>query len=108
MTVTTLVSFFFLMIRRPPISTLTDTLFPYTTLFRSTWRHHGRTSLDARKRRPVRRQPHGTTRAHRRECRRSARNARPRRYFGAETRPDALFAAAGRRRRHPRRSDDHQ
>src|SRR3546814_12531263 len=25
----------FLMIRRPPISTLTDTLFPYTTLFRS-------------------------------------------------------------------------
>src|SRR3546814_19576658 len=27
--------FFFLMIRRPPISTRTDTLFPYTTLFRS-------------------------------------------------------------------------
>src|SRR3546814_21054081 len=26
----------FLMIRRPPISTRTDTLFPYTTLFRST------------------------------------------------------------------------
>src|SRR3546814_13660604 len=25
----------FLMIRRPPISTRTDTLFPYTTLFRS-------------------------------------------------------------------------
>src|SRR3546814_6362387 len=25
------------MIRRPPISTLTDTLFPYTTLFRSEW-----------------------------------------------------------------------
>src|SRR3546814_15854570 len=31
-----LVSFFFLMIRRPPRSTRTDTLFPYTTLFRST------------------------------------------------------------------------
>src|SRR3546814_1800805 len=30
--------FFFLMIRRPPRSTRTDTLFPYTTLFRS--RHH--------------------------------------------------------------------
>src|SRR3546814_2340788 len=37
--------FFFLMIRRPPISTRTATLFPYTTLFRSadcwgwaTWR----------------------------------------------------------------------
>src|SRR3546814_9993981 len=29
------VDFFFLMIRRPPRSTRTDTLFPYTTLFRS-------------------------------------------------------------------------
>src|SRR3546814_6698912 len=35
---------FFLMIRRPPRSTRTDTLFPYTTLFRSVRafdRHHG-------------------------------------------------------------------
>src|SRR3546814_469864 len=31
-----MLSFFFLMIRRPPRSTRTDTLFPYTTLFRST------------------------------------------------------------------------
>src|SRR6056297_4098950 len=31
--------FFFLMIRRPPRSTRTDTLFPYTTLFRSTGWH---------------------------------------------------------------------
>src|SRR3546814_12860443 len=30
-----LVFVFFLMIRRPPRSTRTDTLFPYTTLFRS-------------------------------------------------------------------------
>src|SRR3546814_20226371 len=30
-----LLRFFFLMIRRPPRSTRTDTLFPYTTLFRS-------------------------------------------------------------------------
>src|SRR3546814_2903106 len=32
----------FLMMLRPPRSTRTDTLFPYTTLFRSTWRrmHH--------------------------------------------------------------------
>src|SRR3546814_8538464 len=30
--------FFFLMIRRPPSSTRTDTLFPYTTLFRSSHR----------------------------------------------------------------------
>src|SRR3546814_10367878 len=28
---------FFLMIRRPPVSTRTDTLVPYTTLFRSKW-----------------------------------------------------------------------
>src|SRR3546814_19372334 len=38
---------FFLMIRRPPRSTRTDTLFPYTTLFRSRGgghlgRRHGR------------------------------------------------------------------
>src|SRR3546814_13885175 len=38
--------FFFLMIRRPPRSTRTDTLFPYTTRFRSkllsgTWVHVG-------------------------------------------------------------------
>src|SRR3546814_2183958 len=31
-------TFFFLMIRRPPRSTRTDTLFPYTTLFRSSTR----------------------------------------------------------------------
>src|SRR3546814_14316032 len=30
-----LIMFFFCMIRRPPRSTRTDTLFPYTTLFRS-------------------------------------------------------------------------
>src|SRR3546814_19509831 len=35
--------FFFLMILRPPRSTRTDTLFPYTTLFRSPrWRRRGR------------------------------------------------------------------
>src|SRR3546814_231636 len=33
--ITTLFVFFFLMIRRPPRSTRTDTLFPYTTLFRA-------------------------------------------------------------------------
>src|SRR3546814_3919292 len=35
------VCFFFLMIRRPPISNRTDTLFPYTTLFRSRARDGG-------------------------------------------------------------------
>src|SRR3546814_17682706 len=34
-------SVFFLMIRRPPRSTRTDTLFPYTTLFRSYTRISG-------------------------------------------------------------------
>src|SRR3546814_3217340 len=35
MLLASLFSVFFLMIRRPPRSTRTDTLFPYTTLFRS-------------------------------------------------------------------------
>src|SRR3546814_19765515 len=39
--VSSCISFFFLMIRRPPRSTRTDTLFPYTTLFRS-WRRLAR------------------------------------------------------------------
>src|SRR3546814_3935442 len=33
--ISSILRFFFLMIRRPPRSTRTDTLFPYTTLFRS-------------------------------------------------------------------------
>src|SRR3546814_19621447 len=37
--------FFFLMIRRPPRSTRTDTLFPYTTLFRSQGRGSAANSL---------------------------------------------------------------
>src|SRR3546814_14361794 len=36
---------FVLMNRRPPISTLTDTLFPYTTFFRSPARRAGRRRL---------------------------------------------------------------
>src|SRR3546814_4433161 len=38
--------FFFLMIRRPPRSTRTDTLFPYTTLFRSVGYASGLHALD--------------------------------------------------------------
>src|SRR3546814_2852678 len=37
--------FFFLMTRRPPRSTRTDTLFPYTTLFRSALGHGNRTGI---------------------------------------------------------------
>src|SRR3546814_13805205 len=39
--------FFFLMNRRPPRSTRTDTLFPYTTLFRSLRLHHLAEAADA-------------------------------------------------------------
>src|SRR3546814_11054923 len=39
--------FFFLMIRRPPRSTRTDTLFPYTTLFRSPPRRSPRRCCNA-------------------------------------------------------------
>src|SRR3546814_20028199 len=39
------VVFFFLMIRRPPRSTRTDTLFPYTTLFRSVQLRRGRRAV---------------------------------------------------------------
>src|SRR3546814_19319754 len=44
---------FFLMIRRPPESTRTDTLFPYTTRFRSraAWRGRGRRGRRPRARR---------------------------------------------------------
>src|SRR3546814_13074348 len=48
--------FFFLMIRRPPRSTRTDTLFPYTTLFRSRLRDQ---AADARRRAVEARRPGG-------------------------------------------------
>src|SRR3546814_2626141 len=41
--------FFFLMIRRPPRSTRTDTLFPYTTLFRSLDQKLGQRGLERAK-----------------------------------------------------------
>src|SRR3546814_7548097 len=42
------------MLRRPPRSTRTDTLFPYTTLFRSRPRHLADDRLDARRQQPRR------------------------------------------------------
>src|SRR3546814_3012083 len=77
--------FCFLMIRRPPRSTRTDTLFPYTTLFRS-----GR-GLCRR-----RRDEHALCR--RRGCRRLARGRRTAR------RPRPLDAC---RRRRQSRSEEH-
>src|SRR3546814_4130544 len=52
----------FLMVRRPPRSTRTDTLFPYTTLFRSP---------DARIRSSLARRPQGGQRMHARDIKRS-------------------------------------
>src|SRR3546814_17773931 len=45
-----LIYVFFLMILRPPRSTRTDTLFPYTTLFRSGTLSQGRRCLTGQKR----------------------------------------------------------
>src|SRR3546814_1941862 len=50
--------FFFLMIRRPPRSTRTDTLFPYTTLFRSLPASVGRSGAAWRGDDPRHPQPH--------------------------------------------------
>src|SRR3546814_16871770 len=60
--------FFFLMIRRPPRSTRTDTLFPYTTLFRSDPRRGGAAMAARAPVRPLRSPPR-----HRRRLRADAR-----------------------------------
>src|SRR3546814_20269444 len=61
-------SVFFLMIRRPPRSTRTDTLFPYTTLFRSGCARTGFSTLCDD---PPRRSSHGLARPHQHEQLRS-------------------------------------
>src|SRR3546814_5843876 len=77
-----MLSFFFIMIRRPPRTTRTDTLFPYTTLFRSGCRrvHHPRPRTEER--RPARR-ARGPADPDRRLAPAAARRpARPRRLQG--------------------------
>src|SRR3546814_11060410 len=54
-----LVFVFFLMIRRPPRSTRTDTLFPYTTLFRSQILRRSRGVLRPRAASPAGQRPSG-------------------------------------------------
>src|SRR3546814_14274739 len=61
--------FFFLIIRRPPRSTRTDTLFPYTTLFRSAVRGNCRGARNLRDPPPDNRRWRG------RSVRRSSRTA---------------------------------
>src|SRR3546814_12949188 len=89
-----LIIFYFLMIRRQPRSTRTDTLFPYTTLFRS---HH-----------------RGTRRDRSRPCRRGGRRPIPHRrgtkvsYPVASTRTGTPSAGSKTRRSAPpRRSEEH-
>src|SRR3546814_10811362 len=103
------------MIRRPPRSTRTDTLFPYTTLFRS--RKHDR--RDRRGGQDVRRHGHrlverrrsGHRRADERRARRFARtrtrdaNRSQRALGGLERRADEEAGHGVRRRR--RRSEEH-
>src|SRR3546814_10004820 len=81
--------FFFLMNRRPPRSTRTDTLFPYTTLFRS------------------RRLSFGDTRSHHAGARQPARRTYDRRRRRRDHRrpPRRDHAAQGRRR--ATRSEEH-
>src|SRR3546814_15129848 len=55
--------FFFLMIRRPPRSTRTDTLFPYTTLFRSPIMSRHARSRSIRSRYPTVRNSYRTARS---------------------------------------------
>src|SRR3546814_3938591 len=61
------------MVRRPPRSTRTDTLFPYTPLFRSPWRWPGTPTAAAGGRARAAAPPAtpATRRGHRPRCRRS-------------------------------------
>src|SRR3546814_4958862 len=82
--------FFFLMIRRPPRSTRTDTLFPYTTLFRSISHVHDRRFF----RPPV----------HRRDFHRIGdQQADPRQRYEC----DDFGGGPSRRSRNPDRSEQH-
>src|SRR3546814_19893432 len=82
-------SFFFLMIRRPPRLTRTDTLFPYATLFRS--------RSEARRVRPECRD-RGAGERDQAVARRAARSRKADRQLSVQ-RPD--------RRRQDRRSEEH-
>src|SRR3546814_9672017 len=69
---------FFLMIRRPPRSTRTDTLFPYTTLFRSAGRAATPRRRSSGKRSSPKANPDGRS-ARRRSSRRNPPSGRTRR-----------------------------
>src|SRR3546814_10637862 len=90
--------FFFLMIRRPPRSTRTDTLFPYTTLFRSrTWACRWRwTSRPSPARRTAMRSSGSwANRSSTASCRRSGRASSSASSGGPHEPPQLLPASAG-------------
>src|SRR3546814_11032307 len=109
--------FFFVMIRRPPRSTRTDTLFPYTTLFRSRRRdrarllHQDRLEADPHLYRPPRAEGVGARIAgsgsveaaaverlgRRRTVRRAARLCRERRALAVRDERDPRRTAGARR-----------
>src|SRR3546814_8112063 len=76
------------MIRRPPRSTRTDTLFPYTTLFRSRWRRR-----DARRAA----QPHAADPAQGNLCLRRTRRSRGAGGRRADGAVDGMGALGGHR-----------
>src|SRR3546814_11886743 len=84
--------FFFLMIRRPPRSTRTDTLFPYTTLFRSAGAGGGAGGRSGGRRLP---RPLLCGQA-----RLPLSHREPACAAGARARPRLVRAAGARRRRH--------
>src|SRR3546814_12485965 len=88
------------MIRRPPRSTRTDTLFPYTTLFRSRLR----STPPAAGRRLGRTRPPLSAHTHSRSLADVLRRSAVRRPAGLKARPDPL-AACAKRGRHTRQTE---
>src|SRR3546814_11422318 len=81
--------FFFLMIRRPPRSTRTDTLFPYTTLFRSAGEAAAVRADDLRDPRRYRRR-HRESDAHEADRRQAVRRPVPLERAGGRPAPDGV------------------
>src|SRR3546814_1710033 len=104
-------AFFFLMIRRPPRSTRTDSPFPYTTLFRSPPTHSAPAIPGRGSERPARSAGRQARRFQVRDPRRCAhRLAEPagRERIGEQIRPAPRPAVDGARpRRARRRSEEH-
>src|SRR3546814_9037732 len=96
------------MIRRPPRSTRTDTLFPYTTLFRSRHLHDRVDRLWVWLRRPVLFQPHVSAPVRHHAVGFPQQRSEPGRFFGAAMIPDGVSCRAhDKARTWMRRSEEH-